>query len=54
MPIKRLALFQDASDETPFFPTELYQVTVPENVEDYIVATVMVSEQISIRQEPRL
>ena len=36
-------MLQDASDETPYFSTELYQVTVPENVEDYIVTTVMVS-----------
>lgn len=36
------AISQDTSDEVPTFERELYEATVPENVEDHLVTTVKV------------
>ncbi|XP_059097736.1 cadherin-99C-like isoform X2 [Tigriopus californicus] len=37
-------LVQDTADEVPRFPTQVYEASVPENVKDYLVTTVMAED----------
>lgn len=37
-------LVQDTADEVPRFPSQVYEASVPENVKDYLVTTVMAED----------
>jgi len=43
-------LVQDISDETPFFPQKVYEATVPENLNDFIITTVTAEDKDTLPQ----
>ena len=43
-------LVQDISDETPYFPQKVYEATVPENLNDFIITTVTAEDKDTLPQ----